>query len=309
MRKSAAVVQVGVIAAGLFDTFTTVQAQGRVPEPPPLTWREITPTLDPPGTNVMMDDKTIKYSLFIPKGWTPGPDGDIAIVVHFHGASWFTVQEHVARGAQAPLVNCDLGIGSDVYKQAFEDRQRFGKTLKSIEKELTKRTGKDVRIKAIEASSFSAGYAAIRELLAVPEYFEMIQRVVLADSLYGRYKTGVRGRVVREPASEHLEPWVPLARAAMRGEKTFLITYSEVPTPTYASSEDMAMALLSTLGVPTQPVARGSTVAASDPDYPLQRRSDLGRFHVWGYAGKDQKAHLTHGRHLADFWRALDGAR
>jgi hypothetical protein len=256
-----------------------------------------------------MDDKGLKYTLFVPKRWVPAANGDVPLTVHFHGAHWFSIEEHVARGMKGPLLNFDLGIGSDVYRQAFEDDKRFGGILRAVEKELTKRGERDVRISSVDISSFSAGYAGVRELLKSPEYFDLIRRIVLLDSLYARHKTGSRSRVVKEPAGEHLEPWVPFAEAAVKGEKTFLVTYSEVPTPSYASSSETAAGLLGAIGVPVVPVAPNSNPASSDPDYPLKRRADLGRFHVWGYGGKDQKAHLVHARHLGDFWQALDAAQ
>jgi hypothetical protein len=256
-----------------------------------------------------MDDKTVKYTLFIPKGWAAPANGDVVMTVHFHGADWFTIQEHTARGLKGPLLNFNLGSGSEVYKQAFENEERFAKILRAVEKELAKRGGREVRVSAVEISSFSAGYAAVRELLQVPEYFALIRRIVLLDSLYARYQTGARSRVVHQPAYEHIEPWVPFAQAAVKGQKTFLITYSEVPTPSYANSADTATALARAAGASIQPVDPASIPASTDPDYPLIRRADLGRFHAWGYAGKDQKAHLTHARHLSEFWQALDAAQ
>jgi hypothetical protein len=279
------------------------------PEPPVLVWEAVTPATELPGKVIDMEDKGLKYTLFIPKGWAAPANGDVVLTVHFHGAHWFAIQEHTARGLKGPLVNFDLGQGSEAYKQPFENDQRFAGVLRGVEKELQKRGGREGRVSAVEISSFSAGYAAVRELLQVPEYFELIRRIVLLDSLYGRYKTGPRGRVVREPASEHIEPWVPFAEAAVKGQKTFLITYSDVPAPSYVNSADTATALVRRVGVPIQPVAANSNAASSDPDYPLNRRADLGHFHAWGYAGKDQKAHLTHARHLSEFWQALDAVQ
>jgi hypothetical protein len=280
-----------------------------LPTPPPLPWQEVTPAADLPGKLVDMDDKTIKWTLFVPKTWEPPANGDVVLTVHFHGADWFTIQEHTARGLKGPLLNFNLGSGSEVYRQAFDNERRFADILRAVEKELAKRGGREVRISAVDISSFSAGYAAVRELLQVPEYFGLIRRVVLLDSLYSRYKMGPRNRVIREPAYEHIEPWVPFAQAAIKGQKTFLITYSDVPTPSYANSADTATALVRAVGVPIQPVAPNSSPASTDPDYPLTRRADLGRFHAWGYAGKDQKAHLTHARHLSEFWQALDAVQ
>lgn len=279
-----------------------------VPEPPTLTWKEISANTNLPGTVQHLDDKVVKYTLFVPQGWSAPPNGDVTLTVHFHGTHWFAIQEHLARGLRGPLVNFDLGLGSEVYRRAFEDEQHFARLLKAIEKELGKR-GRDARIADVQISSFSAGYAAVRELLKVPEYFDLISRITLLDSLYARFKSsGERGRRVSEPAFDHIEPWVPFAQAAIKGQKTFLITYSQVPTPSYASSEQTAEALMRAVGVPSQPVARDSTPAASEPDYPLLRRADFGRFHVWGYGGRDERAHRAHARHLGAFWQALDRA-
>jgi hypothetical protein len=282
-----------------------------IPEPPALTWKEITASTNLPGTVQLIDDKGIRYTLFVPRGWSPPANGDVTLTIHFHGAHWFAIQEHLARGLTGPLVNFDLGLGSDAYRRPFEDQQRFGQLLRSIEKELAKSgSAAAVRVSTIDISSFSAGYGAVRELLKVPEYFQLIRRLVLLDSIYSRFTAiNDRGRKSTEPAAEHIEPWLPFAQAAIKGEKSFLITYSQVPTATYANSEETATALLRAAGVPSQPVNPNSSPASSDPNYPLLRRSDFGGFHVWGYAGKDQKAHMAHARHLADFWQALDRAR
>jgi hypothetical protein len=38
----------------------------------------------------------------------------------------------------------------------------------------------------------------------------------------------------------------------------------------------------------------------------LLYRADIGHLHLWGYGGEDAQAHMTHVRHLADVWKALD---
>jgi hypothetical protein len=291
---------------GAVGSHGQVTRPGALPEPPALPWKEINASLQLPGALTQLDDKGVKFTLFVPKGWSAPANGDVPLTAHFHGAHWFTIQEHTARGMKGPLLNFDLGLASEAYRVPFEDEKRFGRILRAVEKELGKRGSNDVRISTVDISSFSAGYGAVRQLIQTPEYFALIRRIVLLDSIYARYKAGPRGRVVREPDPEHIEPWVPFARAAINGQKTFLVTYSEVPTPSYASSSETTSALLNVLGVPVQPVSPGSTPASSDPDYPLRRRADLGRLHAWGYAGTDQKAHLAHARHLGEFWQSLD---
>jgi hypothetical protein len=95
----------------------------------------------------------------------------------------------------------------------------------------------------------------------------------------------------------------------VRGEKTFVLTHSAVPTMKFASTGDCAAALLALLGVPREPVSPGALPATKDPDFPLRSRADTGQFHIWGYDGIDAQAHLTHARHMADVWMALDEAR
>jgi hypothetical protein len=186
-----------------------------------------------------------------------------------------------------------LGEGSTVYRRPFEDRERFGRLMAAVEAELK------ARIAAVDISSYSAGYGAVRELVKSERYLRLMRRVVLCDSMYGSFEAGTT-----RPAMEHIEPWVPLARAAMRGEKTLVLTYSQVPTASYASTAQCAHALASVVGVKIERVA----TAAQQADYPLRERGDVGGFHVWGYEGSDAMAHMTHARRLADVWKALDAA-
>src|SRR5687767_1894078 len=102
-------------------------------EPPPLPWHEIKPATELPGKLYDMEDKGLKYTLFVPKGWAAPANKDTVLTVHFHGANWFTIQEHSARGLKGPLVNFDLGLGSDVYKEAFAKEDRFAGILRAIE--------------------------------------------------------------------------------------------------------------------------------------------------------------------------------
>jgi hypothetical protein len=215
----------------------------------------------------------------------------------------------VRRGAKNPLLVFALGEGSSTYRAPFEDTNRFARVLAMIEAELQRRSGlTNARIDAVDVSSFSAGYGAVRELVKVPEYFKIIRRIVLLDSFYGGLESQKNGSTNRVPLAEHIDVWVPFARAAMRGEKTFVVTYSEIATTSYASTFERAAALLQRVGVKAQAVATNAIPAASDPNFPLLTSADSDGLHVWSYGGTDAPAHLTHVRHLADVWAALDVA-
>jgi hypothetical protein len=281
-----------------------------VPVPPPLSQRTIAPsTNELRGTQIKLGDRGTNFTLFLPEQWASRISTNTTLCVHFHTVPWFPIQEHVRRGAQEPLAVFALGEGSTTYRVPFEDTNRFARVLAITEAELQKRSGvTNARIIAVDISSFSAGYGAVRELLKSPEYFKTIRRIVLLDSMYGGLEPRRAGETNRSPLAANIDVWVPFARAAMRGEKTFVITHSQIPTANYASSFECAAALLARLGLKPQVVTRDSMPAASDPNFPLLARADTNGLHVWSYAGTDAQAHMTHARHLADVWQALDAA-
>jgi len=292
----------------------------RLVVPPPMPHRSIPPPTEPiPGTQTILRDGDTTFCLYLPDGWKAPADGTVELTANFHAAVWFVIEEHLRRGLDGPLLCFYLGQGSSVYRRPFEDRERLGRILRQVEAELVKRGAPPgTRIGAVDLSSFSAGYGAVRELVQSPDYFRLIRRIVLGDSMYGSLETEpptgpdapepkpqASGR---RPLAEHIEVWVPFAQAAMRGEKTFAFTYSQVPTATYASSAECAAALIEAVGAPLETVAPGSIPAADDPQFPLRSRSDAGCVQVWSYGGEDAQAHMTHARHMAEGWLALDAA-
>jgi hypothetical protein len=250
-----------------------------------------------------------RFSLFLPNTFKPRNAHAIDLTVHFHGAPWFAISEHLRRGLSQPLVVASLGDGSSVYRKPFEDRERFARLLSLVEGEIRKRGGpKDCRVRSVAISSFSAGYGAVRELVKDVRYVRLIRRIVLADSLYGSFETGDDGKPTGDPAKEHIEPWLPFCRLAAQGKKTFVLTYSQVPTSGYASSSQCAESLAEALRTRLEAVRPNTLDATMVPDFPLLNRADAGGFHLWGYGGSDAQAHMTHARHIADIWLALDAA-
>jgi hypothetical protein len=125
--------------------------------------------------------------------------------------------------------------------------------------------------------------------------------------MYAALEPEEKSATNRRPLAAQIDVWVPFASAAMRGDKTFMFTHSQVPTMSYASSAECAVALLSRLGVKSEAVATNSWPAARDSNFPLLSRADTNGLHVWSYGGTDAQAHMTHARHLADVWQTLDG--
>lgn len=252
------------------------------------------------GSTIELKDGRLTFYLYVPSNWQPKTDE--TLTVHFHTARWVSIPQHLAAGLDGPLLVFNNGAGSSVYREPFLDTGRFQRWMERCRQVLIPLgSPPDMRWVALDISSFSAGYGAVRELVKVPELFAMMRRVVLADSLYGDVLEG------RRPDPRDVDVWVPLAQAAKRGEKTFLITVSEVPT-TYASSSECASAIVAAVGGSLEPAPPGAT---SDPDlaeWRLSRRFDAGRLHVWLFEGADGPAHLAHVRNLGALWRALDAA-
>ena len=267
--------------------------------------RAITRRAELPGETLEIEDGDRRYTLFLPKEMKRTED--VTLAIHFHSAQWHAIQEHLDRGLDGPMIAFYPGEGSSVYGKSFEDKDRLGRWKERVAQELRNRGFPDTaQVKRIDITSFSAGYGAVRQLLKDADTFKSIGRVILGDSLYGSLDATSAERI---PAREHIEVWLPLAQAALRGEKEFVITYSAVKTPTYASSSECARAIVSAVHGQMKPIERGSLPATLDPQFPLLERFDSGKFHVWGYGGEDAAAHMTHARHLADVWKALDAAR
>lgn len=269
-----------------------------LPEPPAMPRREIRKPETIAGTQIEQTDGDVKYVLFLPEGYAP-PKGPVTLTMHFHGATWFAITEHLRRDLKEPLIAFSNGEGSSRYRTPFLDRDRFERWIRQTEATLRERGGTDAtRVARVDISSFSAGYGAVREILKVPSSVERIHRIVLADSMYAGLDAATGDPVVAD-----VESWVPFAKLAAEGKKEFVATHSQVPT-TYANTALTARWLAKQVGLDWVEVA-----TPNDAEFPLLRRADRGGLHLWGYAGTDAMAHMTHARHIADIWRALDAKR
>jgi hypothetical protein len=281
-------------------------AMGKKPDPPVMFKRPIAPpATKPAGEQIDIIDGDCKTVLFIPAGYVTPADGKVDLAMHFHAAVWFAIDEHLRRSLNGPLLAAYLGEGSVIYGKPFKDPERLARLLALVEAELSKR-GAAAHVDRLGISSFSAGYGAVREIIQVDKYLAMIHRIVLCDSLYAGWDpaTTAPGATSR-PALENMQPFEKYVRMAANGEKTLVLVHSFVPTP-YANTAATAKWVAELVDAPRTEIAPGSSPASSDKDFPLQYRADLGYLHLWGYGGEDAQAHMTHARHLADVWKALD---
>lgn len=264
-------------------------------KPPSMFHRDIGPGWDAAAKTATVQDGDVSFQLYLPEGKL---SDDLAI--HFHGAAWFAIDEHRTRGLDGPLIVFNNGQGSSVYQTPFKDAERLPRWIGLVEAALQERQP-GYRVGGVSITSFSAGYGAVREIVRDPRLWKRVRRILLLDSMYASHAADGS----KTPDMSQIDVWVPFVRSAMAGERTFVFSYSQVPTDTYSNSADCARALAKAAGVPAQPVEPGTLAATLDDQFPLLERADAGRAHLWGYGGVDAQAHMTHARHLADVWQAV----
>jgi len=216
----------------------------------------------------------------------------LPLFVHFHGAAW--VAEIAARERGWAVISVQSGTGSGTYAKQFSDRALFGNMLR----EATEKTG--AVFEPIALTAWSAGHGAIREIVAVPEYYERVRQVLLIDGLHTGYVGGKPGPLESELEPDHLEIFLKLARDAVAGRKTMVITHSEIFPGTFASTTETADWLLSKLGLRRTAVLQWGEMG-------MQQLSEVqaGKFLLLGYAGNSAPDHVDEYHGLPEFLKRL----
>lgn len=199
-----------------------------------------------------------------------------ALLIHFHGAAWVAEQSARRWKRNAAVLAIEAGSGSAVYTRAMADPARFAGLLQEA----------GGNFGPVVVSSFSAGYGAVREILKLRSNWDLIDAVVLADSLHSDLKID----------AEHMQPFVDFAREAAAGRKSLLITHSEVFPGTFASTTQTADYILDKLGLKRRPVLRWGPLG-------MQQLSAArsGRFETLGFAGNSAPDHVDH-LHALAWW-------
>jgi len=241
--------------------------------------------------------------LFIPATASARKQAAMPIVVHFHGAPWL-IEHHVARAApHAVLVTVNLGAGSGRYAAPFADAATFPALLDEAAGAAAKIMGRRPTWSNVTLTSFSAGYGAVRAVLANPDTAARVGAVILLDSLHASYVVEGDPAAPRskDPAVRitDLDAFTRLAADAAAGRKRCWVTHSEVYPGTYASTTDATNALLASLDLARRPVLKPGPLG-------MQQLSEAhrGNFHVLGFAGNSAADHVDHLYALGDWLRA-----
>ena len=209
----------------------------------------------------------------------PAPTGQYDLLLHLHGGI-------PARRLLAPadlglvIATVDLGVGSRPYAEAFYGPEPLEELLAAVGKELA-----PARLRHLIVSSWSAGYGAVREILA--QHPASISGLILLDSVHASYTPA------GDPQPEGIAPFIAYAERAKLGEGVLVLTHSEIQPPGYASTHEVANAILEAVGTRRQ-------YAGLVPQFgvELKTTADDGGFHLRGFTGNGKDAHCAHMRLL-----------
>lgn len=213
----------------------------------------------------------------------------LTLVVHFLGSPFiaeYAVSRLGGNDKVAAVVN--VGAGSGIYDRTFSDPPVFDSLLAAVGRETSAVLGRPTRFTRIVLSGFSAGHGAIRAILRDSAHFARVDAVLLLDGMHTSYVP--EGTVIEKGGTldeRNLVVWERYARAAIRGEKRFLVTHSEIFPGTFASTTETADWLIRTLGLKRTPVVKWGPRG-------MQQLSEVrsGRFEIQGYAGNSGPDHI-----------------
>jgi hypothetical protein len=210
------------------------------------------------------------------------------LVVHFHGVAWLPEQAVAELGDHTVAAVVNLGAGSGTYDRAFADPTVFDSLLAGVTREVSATLARTARIGTLTLVGFSAGHGSIRAILREPRHFARVDAVLLLDGMHTSYVP--EGIVLANGGAmdtTNLVAFTNFARAAMRGEKRFLVTHSEIFPGTFASTTETADWILRALGLRRTPVLRWGPRG-------MQQLSEVrsGKLEVLGFAGNSAPDHV-----------------
>jgi hypothetical protein len=237
------------------------------------------------------------HKLFIPDTLDLTGD-DVDVLVHFHGDPATVNNNAGYAGLNAVIVNVTYSGFSSAYSTPFSDPALFGNVMDGAL--TTLRAQPDVALTVnwdqLSISSFSAGYGAVRKILQQPTYFDQIDGLLMADSLYASFTSSSD----HTPLASQMVDFKAYAQAAANGTKTMFVSHSQVQTYTYANTAETADDLMQHVGVTPTSVNESGLGTLQ-----FYRRAQTGNFGVWGATGADAAAHSKHLQYMAHWLGGL----
>jgi len=256
-----------------------------------------------PGLEFKIVDMLPKaIEIFIPQKRRHSKNFDL--LLHFHGAGF--VAQYAATNHRDALVaaTINLGAGSGVYGNAFEDSTKFPILLKALSDSMQQKLTQPIKIQKVILSGFSAGYGAIRKIIGTPQNFNRVDAILLLDGIHASY---VPERLVLAEGgqidSSGVAAFIRFAAEAARKNsgKKFLITHSEIFPGTFVSTTEATDFILQSLGMKRQPLLKWGPLGMQQLSQAWQQH-----FAVLGFAGNTAPDHVDH-FHALDFFLKVLG--
>ena len=226
---------------------------------------------------------------------------ELHLVIHFLGAAWLPEYAVSRLGKNTVCAVVNLGAGSGIYDRAFSEPAAFDSLLAGIAREISDVSDAPAHFRRVTLVGFSAGHGAVRVILRDPAHFERVDAVLLLDGMHTSYVP--EGTVLAAGGTldpRNLDAFVRFAQAAMRGQKRFLVTHSEIFPGTFASTTETADYVLHALGLRRTPVLRWGPRG-------MQQLSEVhaGGFDLLGFAGNTAPDHIDHFQAMPEFLERL----
>jgi len=233
------------------------------------------------------------HKLFIPDDYEI-PTGGVDVLVHFHGNPPTVNNNAGYADLNAVIINVTYSGFSSAYSTPFSDPTLFGNVLNGALGTLRAQPDFDTSTvwDQVGISSFSAGYGAVREILKQPTYYDQIDGLLLADSLYASFTSSSN----HTPLASQMVNFKRFAQDAANGLKSMTVSQSQVLTYTYANTAETADDLMQHVGI--SPTATSESGLGTLQFY---RKANIGNFNVWGATGADAPAHSKHLQYMAEW--------
>ncbi len=247
-----------------------------------------------PGVQRSIDaDLPQPVTFFIREGVTS--DRGLNLLIHFLGADYIPIQAISAAESHEIVAVVNLGGGSSAYEHPFREEGVFNRLLDSLARAAHDELDEPVRFDRVDLSAFSAGYGAVRAILA--DGANRIRGILLLDGLHTGYIP--ERKVLAEGGrldTTLLAPFLRFARLAVAGEKALVLTHSEIFPGTFASTTETSDYLVERLGLERTAVLEWGPGG-------MQQVSEVhaGRFQIRGFAGNTAPDHLDHLHGMAEF--------
>lgn len=213
-------------------------------------------------------------TLFVPEGIATREKAPL--LVFMHGGAWIPEVAAAEHGMAALVIQSKSG-----YSAPFAKPDAFPALIREAETE-AKMTWSEITL-----GGWSAGCHGIREIAKSPDAVALVGRFLFIDGIHTSYAEGKPGPLESKIDTATLAPIVSLCRLALQGQKSVLITHSEIFPGTFASTTETADWLLRELKVKRQPVLRWGPMKTQ-----ILSEARQGRLELIGLAGNSAPDHV-----------------